>query len=778
MKILQRAVLFAIALFAAGSAVTAQDTPLTGGRSLFEEANMLMEEKFYNQAADRWLELLDQNPQNSNYNWKLGEAYMKSYNQKSKALPYLKVAAELRGSSQGGFNTSGYDPFDPKEKNAPPQVDYYLGKAYHLNGEFDSADQYYQKFIDESEPKNDFYPLALHGMEQTANARKLTVHPGKFNISNVGPVINSEYPDFSPVISVDGNALFFTSRRVRPDSSNVGIIDPMAGLPYENIFVSYKDRTGIWQTPEALNINPVEGHIASVNVSADGQTLIIYKDDAGDGNLYESKLVGELWSEPVKMGSDINTKSWETHGALSADGNTFYFVSNRAGGYGGRDIYRVVKLPTGEWSKAQNIGNVVNTPYEEDAVFIHPNGRTMYFASTGHNSMGGFDIFTTDLQADGTWSAPKNIGYPLNTVDDDIFFVTTADGRRGYFSSDKTGGFGEKDIYFVDFPEEMGAEGLAVLKGFIVPPPGEQLSPTTILYVTDKETGEVKSYKPRQRDGVYVAILPPCKNYNLDYRVDDKTIHTEDIFVECESAYQEINKEVYLNPVALDGKADIKNLPEGAPPGGKEEGVPVKPETQLKEGEQGTPEVEGAVVPGAVGTTKEAAEKMTAEEKKVAAEKEALGVKSEAVIEKQDLTDAQRNELGEKHVTPEAKFSAEFTKYYPYNAKGIDTNDPKWKEFIGKVVGLIEKDGNAKITIDACASHVPTRTFGTNEKLSNTRMEAARKSLLDAIKAAGKNTDALLLESVNHLVQGPKYEGDCKNTDKYSKFQFVKLKVK
>ncbi len=111
-------------------------------------------------------------------------------------------------------------------------------------------------------------------------------------------------------------------------------------------------------------------------------------------------------------------------------------------------------------------------------------------------------------------------------------------------------------------------------------------------------------------------------------------------------------------------------------------------------------------------------------------------------------------------------------------AKCIDTNDPKWKEFIGKVVGLIEKDGNAKITIDACASHVPTRTFGTNEKLSNTRMEAARKSLLDAIKAAGKNTDALLLESVNHLVQGPKYEGDWKNTDKYSKFQFVKLKVK
>ena len=166
------------------------------------------------------------------------------------------------------------------------------------------------------------------------------------------------------------------------------------------------------------------------------------------------------------------------------------------------------------------------------------------------------------------------------------------------------------------------------------------------------------------------------------------------------------------------------------------------------------------MVPGVTGSTKN----------KVDADK--------AAAEKQDLTDAQRKEMGEKHVTPEAKFSAVFTKYYPYNAQGIDVNDPEWKDFINKVSALIEKDGNAKITIEACASHVPTRTFGTNEKLSNLRMEAARKSLLDAIKAAGKNTDALLLESVNHLVQGPKYEGDWKNTDKYSKFQFVKLKVK
>src|SRR5690606_8336857 len=152
----------------------------------------------------------------------------------------------------------------------------------------------------------------------------------------------------------------------------------------------------------------------------------------------------------VLMSSDINTKAWETHGALSADGNTFFFTSDRANGYGGRDIYRTVRLPDGQWSKAQNLGPVVNTKYDEDGVFIHPNGRTLYFSSVGHTSMGGFDIFMTDMLDDGSWSHPKNLVYPLNTADDDVFFITTADGRRGYFSSDQIGGFGEKDIYFVD----------------------------------------------------------------------------------------------------------------------------------------------------------------------------------------------------------------------------------------------------------------------------------------------------------------------------------------
>ncbi len=698
----------------------------------FEEANKLMEEKLFNQAAEIWKQMLDQDPDNANLNYKLGYALFNTQTRRAEALPFLERAAQLSTGNVGGFNISGYDPFDPQERNSPPETHYYLGRAYHLNNQFDKADASYQRFIDEVDEKHIIRPLAVRGKEQTANARTLRATPLSYQVSNVGGVINSEGADFSPVLSVDGNALFFTSRRIRPDSSNKNVIDMISGDYYENIYVSYKDREGNWQAPELLNINPAQGHMASINVSADGQTLYIYRSDEGDGNIYESKLVGELWSDPVKMGSDINTKSWETHGALTADGNTFYFISDRKEGEGGRDIYRVVRLPNGEWSKAQNLGNTINTQWDEDGVFIHPNGRTMYFSSVGHNSMGGFDIFLTELNDDGTWTTPQNLGYPLNTTDDDVFFITTADGRRGYFSSDKMGGRGEKDVYFVDLPSEMESEGLTVLKGFIIPPPGESLHPSTILYVTDKTTGEVKSYKPRQRDGVYVAILPPCREYNLDYRVNDVTVHSEDIFVECESAYQEINKEIYLNPVSLGGPATIADLPKGAPPGAKETGEPV---------------------PTDLGKVKEQPKPTT------------------------DLTDAEKEKTPAR-TTPSGTYVDEFTKYFAYNMKDIDANDAKWTAFIDKVVQQIDANGKANIVIEASASKVPTKTFGTNENLSRTRMEEARQRLVDAVKARGKNADLLMLEAVNNKVLGPRYAGDPQNTEKYGKYQYVTLKVR
>ena len=178
-----------------------------------------------------------------------------------------------------------------------------------------------------------------------------------------------------------------------------------------------------------------------------------YKNDK-EGSIYYSKLDGDQWSYGYMLGTDpgditdINTQYHEPSACLSPDGNTLYFVSDRPGGFGGEDIYRCVKLPTGRWSKATNLGPTINTEYDEDAPFMHPDGVTLFFSSNGHKTMGGFDIFFS-VKSDSGWYPPQNMGYPINTTDDDVFYVMSSDGKRAYFSSVRPEGLGEQDIYMV-----------------------------------------------------------------------------------------------------------------------------------------------------------------------------------------------------------------------------------------------------------------------------------------------------------------------------------------
>jgi hypothetical protein len=515
----------------------------------FEEGVQLEEEGERSQAFDIWTSLAKDYPSNGNIQYRAGIAHLNSFNLKKSALPYLERAETL------GVNEK-YNPLSPQEDQSPITLYYYLGKAYHLNYKLDAAAEYYQRFMEVAPAKHHLFDDAELAIRQVANAKILTANPVKFEIENMGNVINSQYPDYSPVISIDENALFYTSRRLRPDSSNIDIKDRNTGGYNDDIYVSYRDRKGNWQEPELLNINTTD-HSATMNVSPNGQVLYIYKDDEG-GSIYESTLVGETWTEPVKMSDKINSEAWETHLAITADGSTIYFISNRKGGQGGRDIWRVKKLPDGTWSDAYNMGPTLNTPYEEDAVFISPDENTLYFSSQGHNSIGGFDVFASVRDENGNWMPPENIGYPINTVDDDVFFVTSADGKRAYFSSVRDEGFGEKDIYVIDLPEPREVR-LALLKGIIIPAPGEKLPPDISVSVTNLGTSETTVYTPRYRDGTFVAILPPCFDYEVEYFIGAESAGVDSFTIDCESAYQEIEKTLLLNPVLLgdDGKTAV-----------------------------------------------------------------------------------------------------------------------------------------------------------------------------------------------------------------------------
>lgn len=512
------------------------------------EALYLIDEHQYSSALSFLKELYEKDKENANVNYSIGLCILNSNIEKEKegALPYFKTASK---------NVStGYVALNGKEKRAPIETWFYLGQAQHNDYQFIEAIESFEKFKTYINEKHFMYKEVQQNINMAKYAQKAVLNPVNVIATNLGGKMNGFYPDFSPVVRIDESAIYFTSRRLREDSSNYQIYEPRDGMLFEDLYVSFKEEDGSWSEASPLNIN-TEGHEATVNLSVDGQTLYIYKDIGGNGELYESKLLDdsagiETWSDPKKLGSNINTKAYETHVTVTPDGRTLYFVSDRDGGYGEKDIYFCRLLPTGGWALAQNAGPILNSEHNEDGVFMHPDGKTMYFSSDGHESMGGYDIMYSTLTDTG-WSLPTNMGYPINSVDDDVFFVTTPDGKRAYFSSFKEEGYGEKDVYLLDLidAEEIA---LTLYRGEFTfidrydPPSGAAVT------ITNNYTGElVGVYTPRKRDGQFTAILEPNNSYHFVYEADAYDSYEEDIYVSSAGNYQEIYKEIKLRPVRV-----------------------------------------------------------------------------------------------------------------------------------------------------------------------------------------------------------------------------------
>ena len=506
----------------------------------FREGNFLAQEENYDMALKNFLEAYARDSSSANINFNIGFCYLNSSNKKGLAESYLAKAITNI--------TKNYKIDEPSEKGAPALAHFYYGRALHINYKFDEAAQQYDLFKEQYVKTKDLKEEVAYYRAQTDYAKELVAVPLNVQVDNLGDSINSEYPDFSPVLSADERMMIYTTRR---NTSTGGEKTP-EGQYFEDVVVSYKDNKGNWSSPtsvsEYINTN---GHEACANITPDGQTLIIYRDDSGNGNIYYSTWDGVTWNGLSGFGSDINSKYWETHGCLNNDQSILYYVSDRPGGYGGRDIYRSRKLPNGKWGLSQNLGPNINTKYDEDAVFIHPTGD-LIFASRGHKSMGGFDIFVSTPDEEGKFTEAMNMQYPINTTDDDVFFVTSPDGKRGYLSSANDKGFGEKDIYMMSIPGAK-EKPLALFKGSIIAADGEKLPDDLVIIVTDKETGEIiGTYKPKA-NGTFATILPPNKNYNFSYTSKGEEFYNEDLYVSNDVSYQEIKKEINLEPVNLMG---------------------------------------------------------------------------------------------------------------------------------------------------------------------------------------------------------------------------------
>ncbi len=344
---------------------------------------------------------------------------------------------------------------------------FYLGRAYENNDKFNEAIQQYEMYLKNPIPDT-LKTIVIHQIEVCKNSAEQIKRGSLANATNIGSVVNTEGSEYSPVLPSTEKFIVYTYRGPKSKGGK----QKMPGKPdekgtyFEDVFISYKNDSGQWQKPEPIDAINTVGHDAVMSISHDGQKLYIFRNvGLGNGDIFVSVLKGTQWSEPVKV-KGVNSTFWEGSVCFSPDEKYLYFSSARPDGVGGRDIWVAERLADGSYGKVQNLSLVVNTAYDEDSPFITADGKSMFFSSTGHNSTGGYDVFRTDFKS-GKWSTPYNIGKPVNTNQDDKYYWVSADGERGYYSSERKGGQGQQDIILVE-PGMFGKPAALIMLNGIV----------------------------------------------------------------------------------------------------------------------------------------------------------------------------------------------------------------------------------------------------------------------------------------------------------------------
>lgn len=392
-------------------------------KELVKQGDLYYGKKDYKKALEIFLKALDRNPDDASVNLKVGMSYLYSET-KSKAARYIDKAYRLN-------------------PNINDEINYHLGVAFQNTNEFKKAIEQFEQF---KKKKSKLAEIADKKIAECKIADSLSQYELNVIIENLGPVVNTPFNEYSPLISGDGNTLIFTSNRTEDERA------AHEGTNYEDIYITRRSGNA-WEPPKKISSNINQKYNdAAASLSPDGKTLFLYYEDGG-GDIYVSHFEGGDWTKPKSLNKNINTSLfWETSASITADGKKLYFASNRPGGYGELDLYVSELDSKGDWGKAVNLGPKINTTENEDAPFIHPDGVTLYFSSDGHPTLGNSDIYVSEFK-NGKWQKPENIGWPINTWEYDGFFTISADKKKGFYSTLKEGGLGDADIYSITFLE-------------------------------------------------------------------------------------------------------------------------------------------------------------------------------------------------------------------------------------------------------------------------------------------------------------------------------------
>ena len=524
-------------------------------------------ELLYSQAVFYYQKAQSFNPNNAELNYKIGSCMLFT-NNKENAFSYLKKAASLSNDFPNDFL-------------------FYKGMCLQLDGEFGKAIEQFELFRNSAKKKELelFEMLAKKYIKECNSSVDVLSQTHRIWVDNLS--LNTEYDDWSPCLSADGDLLLFTSNRPNENSVNdIGSYD-------QDIYYSNKKSRKFKSIFPLSELNSSSDDVSG-GLSYDGQRLLIFKEEDGNTDVYESELNGKYWGEVNrKMGKKSrggNTDKNETFASFDPPDIKVYYITD-GGHSGNKNIYfsGVMNRERNIWGKGQSAG-VVNTKFQEGSVYIHPDGKTMYFSSKGHNTLGGYDIFVSYVDDLGHWGKPINLGYPINTPYDDLFYSATASGRYAFIASNRAGGKGGLDIYKVtywgadkpmtaDFEDQLMAsiaspvsdnsvaepitveeKSLTVFKGKIL----DAITKNSVaadIEITINSTGEVyTTLKSNSSTGKFLLSLPAGKNYGISVAAEGYLFHSENFDLPKGDGFNLVNKDIELKNIKVGSNIALRNV--------------------------------------------------------------------------------------------------------------------------------------------------------------------------------------------------------------------------
>jgi len=500
----------------------------------------------------------DKKERSGNLTFKMGAARHEflNNNYRGALLMYREVlkadetnAMAMFRSAECHYKLKRYDlslKYLEKAKKQDPEVvkemNFFYGQTYHRMARLDEAIASFEAFLKDGPKRTIEYELAQEYLVQCSYAKELMKEPVPVEISNVGREINSRFDDYAPSVTADGKTLVFTSRR---SDTKGGEVDETSDYKFfEDIYIAtWDEELNEWTDSESLpgDVN-TKSYDAVLSIEPNGNNMFVYKnDDKLAGDIFTAKKnrkTGE-WYAPEKMPKPINSSYYEGSVSVTADGKKLYFISEKTGGEGRGDIYTSTKEKDGGWTKPKNLGDIINTKDDEKFVFIHPNGKTLYFSSKGHQTMGGYDIFKSEL-VNGEWGTPVNLGYPINTVNEESTFSLTADNTKLFLAAEYEDSNGERDIYMADvskYPLISSGYDSGTFVSIVgtVSSKGDGLKKAEVKFYNSKSgrfVGEVTTNK----DGKFRINLTGNEEYRVEINHKDgsKTVNVDAKLVEGE----------------------------------------------------------------------------------------------------------------------------------------------------------------------------------------------------------------------------------------------------